>query len=198
MTLYEPIFAQFQEDCETYTPTREDNAFALKLSLSMSKFYHSEKPRAAQARADMGTYDLDFLAAEIDAFTTDGDLRWKEFCYAILEYKGEIGSTGAEPLFQAGWYYTTFTRKLLRDNLCSNFPCFLLYAVGRCFDIPTRATANLHRRRPYRLCWGGLDRSAPSASAFSQVASVLPCDRRENADDGCSSFWRDEEGNLRA
>jgi len=104
--------------------------FALKFSLSMSEFFDSESERAIRARKDFGSYGLDFVPAQIGKFTTDGDLRWKEFCYAILEYKGEIGWKGAEPLFQAIWYYIAFMRDLLQDNLCSNLPCLLLYAFG--------------------------------------------------------------------
>jgi hypothetical protein len=129
ITLYDSIFAQFQIDCETYTATKEDHAFVLRLSLSMSKFYNKEWDRADQARLDMGTYDLDFLATEINGYRTDGDLRFKEFCYAILEYKLEISSGEAEPLFQGGWYYTAFVRRLLHDRN-SHFPCFILYAFG--------------------------------------------------------------------
>lgn len=135
ITLYNAVFAKFQEDCETYTPTKEDHAFVLKLSVSMSKFYDTEEERAAQARSDMGTYDLDFLAAKLRSYATDGDMRWKEFCYAILEYKLEMCSGGAEALFQAGWYYTAFMRDLLAANRSCHFPCFILYAFGGLFYI---------------------------------------------------------------
>jgi len=68
------------------------------------------------------------LASKIHAYTTDGDIRYNGFCFAILEYKSEIGTTGAEPLFQAGWYYTEFMRKKL--DVHSRLPCFILYAFG--------------------------------------------------------------------
>jgi hypothetical protein len=137
ITLFESIFAQFQEDCEAYTPTAKDHAFVLKLSLSMSGFYDDEEKRAAQAREDVGTYGLDFLAAAIGAYMTDGDLRWKEFCYALLEYKGEIGAGGADPPFQAIWYYVAFMRPLCAENIFSNLPCFVLYAFGKLFEPST-------------------------------------------------------------
>ena len=40
------------------------------------------------------TYGLDF--------GTYGDVRWTEFCYALLEYHGELGGGEAEPLLRAG------------------------------------------------------------------------------------------------
>ena len=136
ITLYNSIFAQFQEDCESYSSTNEDHAFVRKISLSMSKFYDNEKGRAAQARDDLATYDLDFLATEISNYTTDGDLRWKGFCYAVLEYKPELGSGGADPLFQAAWYYVAFVRKLFETCRfeCSHLPCFIFYAIGELVD----------------------------------------------------------------
>src|SRR5262245_54088099 len=61
---------------------------------------------------------------------TDGDMRWKKFCFAIFEMKPELCQGNAEPLFEAAWYYVAFTRDLLQANLCSHLPCFLLYAAG--------------------------------------------------------------------
>jgi hypothetical protein len=77
ITLLDRIFAKFQEDCETYALMSKDHAFVLKLSLSMSGFYKDEKECVVQAQADMGTYGLDFMAATIGAYITDGDLQWK-------------------------------------------------------------------------------------------------------------------------
>jgi hypothetical protein len=130
ITLYNPIFGQFQDDCKTYTPTKEDHNFALKLSLSMSNFYESEKGRAEKARETFGEYGLKFLAAQIGDYRTDGDLRWNKFCLALIEMKPELCSGNAEPLFEAAWYYVAFTRDHLQANLSSHLPCFLLYAAG--------------------------------------------------------------------
>lgn len=96
----------------------------------MSQFFQGEKARAAEARKEMDSYGLPFEAAEIQNYTTDGHLRLRQFFYAIMEYKEEIGSTGAEPLFQAGWYYTISVKEVLFQYRYSHFPCFLLYAVG--------------------------------------------------------------------
>jgi hypothetical protein len=131
----------------------------------MSKFYEKEGPRAEQARKDFGSYDLDFLAAAVGTFKTDGDLRWKEFCYAILEYKGEIGSTGAEPLFQAGWYYTAFTRDLLPGNVCSNLPCIILYAFGEFLGISSGTRAKISTKAPILALQG----------QFGQIHLICKC-----------------------
>ena len=130
ITLYNSIFGQFQDDCKTYMPTKEDHDFALKLSLSMSDFYDKEKGRAEKAREDFGEYGLDFLASEIDGYRTDGDLRWKRFCIALIEMKPELCLGNAEPLFEGAWYYVAFTRDQLQANLGSHLPCLILYAAG--------------------------------------------------------------------
>ena len=67
-----------------------------------------------------------FLAAQIGAYPTDGDRWWKNFCYAMVEYMGEIGSTVPEPLLQAGWLGQVLTRYY-------RCPCWL---YGRRLDRP--------------------------------------------------------------
>ena len=97
----------------------------------MSKFYDEEKGRAEEARKLVGEYGIGFLAAEIDGYRTDGDLRWKRFCAAVLEVKPEMVLGHTEPLFQGGWYFVAFTRSQLQDNLASHLPCFLIYLCGQ-------------------------------------------------------------------
>ena len=69
ITLYHPILGRFQDDCEHYIPTKEDHDFVLKFSQSMSDFYGNEDKRAERARADLQTYDLDFIAGRISTYT---------------------------------------------------------------------------------------------------------------------------------
>jgi len=130
ITLYNEILGQFQEDCELYKPTKEDHDFALKFSISMSDFYDDEKGRAKKARKDFESYGLDFLAAQIEGYTTDGDLRFKGYCLAIMEVKPELCIGNADPLFEVAWYYVAFTREQLQGNLGSHLPCILLYISG--------------------------------------------------------------------
>ena len=56
-------------------------------------------------------------------------MRVGDFGYAILEGKLEIGSGGAEPLFQSGWYYTYFVRDKLERYPQSNSPCLIILQV---------------------------------------------------------------------
>ena len=74
-----------KHDCKTYIPSKQDHDFALQLSLSMSNFQ----------------YGLEFLATQIDGYTTDGDLRCGKFCLGLVEFKPELCLGSAEPLFEA-------------------------------------------------------------------------------------------------
>jgi hypothetical protein len=97
----------------------------------MSDFYDKEKGRAEQAREDFGAYGLEFLASQIDGYTTDGHLLWKTFCLAVIEFKPELCLGNADPLFEAAWYYVALTRDHLQGNLGSHLPCLILYAAGK-------------------------------------------------------------------
>lgn len=132
ITLYNIIFGEFQDDCKAYEPMKEDHDFAFKFSLSMSKFYLSEKERMQEARDQLEDYGLQFLPTEIHGYKTDGDMRCGKFCIGILEGKPELCMGNAEPLFEAAWYYVAFTRHHLQANLGSHLPCFILYLAGKC------------------------------------------------------------------
>ncbi|KAF8325081.1 uncharacterized protein EI90DRAFT_3019264 [Cantharellus anzutake] len=129
ISLYHPISSQFQDDCKTYTPTKEDHDFALKFSHSMSNIYANEGDRADQARKDFASYGLDLLPTGIGKYWTDGDLRYKGFCFALIEAKAELSTGGAEPFFEAAWYYSAFIRNHF-DETRSRLPCFILYLAG--------------------------------------------------------------------
>ncbi|KAF8325651.1 uncharacterized protein EI90DRAFT_2931653, partial [Cantharellus anzutake] len=130
ITLYHHIFGKFQDDCKTYTPTKEDHDFASKFSHSMSAFFGNEDARAQTARNHFSDYKLDFLPTKIKSYCTDGDLRYKNLCYALLEVKQELSTGGADPLFEAAWYYNALTRDHSVDKTRSCLPCFILYLAG--------------------------------------------------------------------
>jgi hypothetical protein len=52
----------------------------------------------------------------------------------LLCAQSEIGTTGAEPSFQAGEYYSNVVRSKLDFGF--DFPCFILYAVGEFLNRP--------------------------------------------------------------
>jgi hypothetical protein len=98
----------------------------------MSKFYSNESLRAEQARNLFDNiYGIPFKTDSIGPYKMEGDLRWKQFVYAIFEDKLEINAGGAEPLFQSIWYYIEIMRRKLDEIPDAQLPCLLLYAFGK-------------------------------------------------------------------
>ena len=137
ITLHHPIFGQFYDDCEQYEPSPEDHAFERHFSELMSRFYDKEGQRLNAAREAMGAYGLHFNVSNIGSYQTDGDVRVGDFPVAIVEGKLEIGSgSGAEPLFQAAWYYVESVRLMMKTRKLSKFPCLIMYIAGTCYQNP--------------------------------------------------------------
>ena len=132
ITLLHPIFNEFKADCEAHQSTREDNTLALELSSAMSSFFPDEKARQKVFIKVLERHGLFIIPAEIvgTKYRTDGDMRYKGFPYFICELKHEIGSKGAEPVFQSAVYYTSHLRQQERLSPHSPFPCLALYLVG--------------------------------------------------------------------
>jgi hypothetical protein len=56
----------------------------------MSGFFKEEKDRAAAFRRLLAGHGIDMAASGIGSYQTDGDLRIKGLCFAILEAKTEL------------------------------------------------------------------------------------------------------------
>lgn len=130
ITLYQPILGQFKVDCEELEPAPKDHKFALDLSRAMSDFYHNEKARLKVFREILAKNDISLKTGKINSYETDGDIRGDNIAYTILEGKVELGSGGVDPLFQAGWYYTSFVGEKMNNYPESNFPCLIIYLAG--------------------------------------------------------------------
>ncbi|KAI9462714.1 hypothetical protein HD554DRAFT_2195842 [Boletus coccyginus] len=133
VTLLHPVFPRFLDDCETHEVTADDNAFALELSHTMSKFYEGENTRAEEIRRLFERWGVCFTVSTTDhGFTTDGDLDVNDHRYAIVEIKNEITSSGADPYNQGILYYLEWTRDTAKtlENTC--LPCMLILLFGQC------------------------------------------------------------------
>jgi hypothetical protein len=132
VTLLEPIFAEFVDDCQDYQPTDEDNNFVRKLSEDMSSFYTEELVRMNAFRQLLRGYGITLDSSAISS--TDGHLLSPNgnFVQVIVEGKNEIGSGGAEPFMQAMLYY----RKILKESnveiakFRSVLPCIHIIVFG--------------------------------------------------------------------
>jgi hypothetical protein len=93
--------------------------------------YDNETSQAAKFREILTDYGIVTMATKVDGteFTTDGDMQYNRLCFLIIEVKLEIGSKGAEPLFQAIWYYVEAMRHSL-GSTGSALPCLIIYLFG--------------------------------------------------------------------
>jgi hypothetical protein len=135
VTLLEPIFADFVDDCRNYQPTVADSEFIQELSEEMCGFYTTEPDRMHAFRRLFLRHGIELHADTIGSSGcgTDGHMMSGKFAVVVVEGKNEIGSGSCEPFAQAMMYY----RKILEDssgeisNLQSNVPSFLIAIFGK-------------------------------------------------------------------
>jgi hypothetical protein len=131
LTLLHPVFGKFVQDCDTLCPTPEDNQFVLTVWREMSGFFKEEKDRAAAFRRLLAGYGIDMAVSAIGSYQTDGDLRIKGLCFAIVEAKPELASGQADPLFQAASYYVASMRTTSEKYPNARLPSILIYLFGQ-------------------------------------------------------------------
>jgi hypothetical protein len=98
----------------------------------MSELYDNENDRATAFRKVLREHGIAIQETFLEGTRchTDGDMQCNSIRYLILEVKMEIGSKGAEPLFQAIWYYQRSMERTSNDNPSSALPCLLILLFG--------------------------------------------------------------------
>ena len=199
LTLLHPVFGEFVHDCDTVRPTREDNEFVLTVWREMSGFFKEEKDRANAFRRRLAGYGIDMAASGIGSYQTDGDLRKKGLCFAILEVKTELASGQADPLFQAASYYVASMRETSEEYPNARLPSILIYLFGQLQSIYLRTcvvrSLTYMCRGSYWVRGRDLRRWSRSAGSLSCSAFILACDRRRDAPKGCPVFSCSPEPN---
>ncbi|KAG2055286.1 hypothetical protein BDR06DRAFT_934328 [Suillus hirtellus] len=138
VTLLEPIFAQFVDDCQKRQPTDHDNNLVWRLSETMCDFYKDELARMNAFRDVLRECGIALNASMVGAtkFITDGHLMSSDgmFVEVILEGKNEIGSDAAEPFVEAMLYHRKFMAESKSEiaNRWSVFPCLHIIVFGAC------------------------------------------------------------------
>ncbi|KAG1767473.1 hypothetical protein EV702DRAFT_1146694 [Suillus placidus] len=138
VTLLEPIFAEFMDDCQNHQQTACDNEFVRQLSENMSSFYSDELTRMSVFRQVLHDYGIIFDASIVNSTkcTTVGRLLSTngKFMQVIVEGKNEIGSGDAEPFAEAMLYYRKFIEdsKIEIVRLRSVLPCIHIVVFGAC------------------------------------------------------------------
>ena len=133
VTLLEPIFSQFIDDCQAYEQTGEDSCFVLELSRQMSHSYFSLKEQMEMFRGLFSSYTA---TADSTQFVAGGHLVVGKFLAAIAVGTNEIGTDNNDPFAQGLIHYHQFIEQL--DNsadkvteLCSVVPCFHIIVFGK-------------------------------------------------------------------
>lgn len=155
VTLLDPIFGRFVDECRDYEAKSEKNScrflddqhnheveseseinsLVLELSSQMSKFFENEKERQEAFIRIFRDFGIGIMPSSSDGFITDGDLHVNGRRYMILEVKSEVGSKGAEPYCQAVLYYMNGIRndveKAFKEDVPFNFPCLIITLFGK-------------------------------------------------------------------
>jgi hypothetical protein len=161
VTLLHPLLANFVDDCDTYQPKKDDNAFVSDLTEKMSLLDVPERIRRDEFIECFHTYTgVRLYPADIIGthYSTDGHAMVDKYPYIITEAKAELSGTSAEPSLQALLYYHEFVKYLNRQShqsARSTLPCLVIFYLGK----PTSVTDVLVQ---YQLT--GLSQEQPSDS----------------------------------
>jgi hypothetical protein len=131
VTLLHPILNEFNHNCATYEPKGEDYCFAQELSF-MSEFFSKEEDRRSFFTTVCSKYGIELGGHSVlgSNYKTDRTIHVKNWPCLVVEIKLEIGSLGAEPMFQVAGYYRAYAqaKKPLQSRFI--YPCIGMYVVG--------------------------------------------------------------------
>jgi hypothetical protein len=133
VTLLHPIFGKFVDECRSYSPTKEDNAFVLELSTEMSGFFNNEDHRRDRFIAILEEhYHIQLITGEIgNGYRTDGHRLSGGYMDLVTEAKNELADVyGAEPYFQGCSYYRESSKLRNTEDFFSSLPCLLIIYCG--------------------------------------------------------------------
>ena len=111
-------------------PTSDDVPFFLEFVEAMANVYKVEDGRKDTILKIFEDHKMYIKPTLIRKYSTDGDLSSGKFKTLIFEFKNEIGSTAAEPFFQAILYYCEATRDFAVKYHNSTLPCIIVLIFG--------------------------------------------------------------------
>ncbi|TFK63726.1 hypothetical protein BDN72DRAFT_775561, partial [Pluteus cervinus] len=132
LSLLHPIFGEFLDDCQKHEPTVGDAALARDFVTEMGKIHRDELTRQTALKELLDKHNIHTNEIELTnsrygaglTVTSPGGTS------AIGEINNDIGSTGAEPLFQASLYYLEATQRKALEVTHSALPCILVLVFG--------------------------------------------------------------------
>lgn len=136
LTLLDPVFGKFLDDCKQSPVGAEDYFAASELQQAMCQFYNKEASRLLAFHEVLEKYGIKLHSRGVGAtqFLTDGHLLKGDHPVIILEGKNEISQGTAEPTLQALLYYNALCKSgnVWRDK-SSCHPCFAIVLAGRSY-----------------------------------------------------------------
>jgi hypothetical protein len=150
LTLLDPVFGQFVDDCREMTLTREDYAMAHTLKSDMCKFYADEDARRGAMWRALQSYGIPINGGHIGGskHKMDGHVCTCNHPILILEIKNDIGWKGVELCLQVVIYYHIFCDECHLWNVESCHPCIVIFLAGQscivCFFINTHVQTGPH------------------------------------------------------
>ncbi|KAG1792084.1 uncharacterized protein HD556DRAFT_1444869 [Suillus plorans] len=105
----------------------------------MSGFFTNETEQAFKFHKLLQQRNIDLRAITIDSsnYTTDSDMQYKGFHYAIAEVKNEIGFTKAQPHMQVLSYYIHSMTSFSKEKPAFKFPCIAITLFRSHIDFST-------------------------------------------------------------
>jgi hypothetical protein len=137
-TLLHPVFNEFIDDCNNYCLTKEDSKLVVKLSFKMACLHQLENICQTKFVLILDEYSLKLSDSHIgdSRCTTDSNICISEHLTLLVKFKNEMGSKGAEPVFQSAIYYIRQLKYLeiwKGLNIHSPYPCIVMYMIGLLF-----------------------------------------------------------------
>ncbi|KDR71093.1 hypothetical protein GALMADRAFT_144169 [Galerina marginata CBS 339.88] len=142
LSLLHPIFGEYADDAENHVPTPDDAQFLLAFVQAMADIHTMEDSRRKQIRNVFDDHNIPIKRTMIGRFLTSGDLSFGEYRFLLANFKNEIGSQAAEPVFEATLQYLEATRNFATEHLNSVLPCIIVLIFGPYVAFAGAAWAN--------------------------------------------------------
>ncbi|KAG8933429.1 hypothetical protein FRC02_011888 [Tulasnella sp. 418] len=136
IVLLHPVFAQFMDDCEEYTPTAEDYSFVKELSTRMCEHYAEKWDRRTAFQNVLPKYRIYLYAALIEGtqYLADHHAILNPHMYLSTACNDEMGDGGSDPYLKSGINHalSIIHMEEMKANM-GPMPCFHIYYSGMLF-----------------------------------------------------------------
>ncbi|KAF9472724.1 hypothetical protein BDN70DRAFT_968516 [Pholiota conissans] len=134
ITLYHSVFRRFMDDCKLCPAHPTDNAFALDLSVGMSRTFADGEARATESRDIFQRNGIYLSKSTINSkgaeCITDVDIQVNGNRIVILTVRNELCGSDSEPYGESILSYMHSTWPATERSTMFNFPCLIITLFG--------------------------------------------------------------------